>query len=203
MLSATWSLLCVAFLALGAAAVLEGYNIVDIQWEVLTTAGGPTVLVNGTIQEVYQQLSAINPDFETEFPPTDKKSLARRAVAAEKRDNEKRYTVESYFCGGRWAYCDFDSIISGVNYLDGVSGSPTNGPGPGNCGRVSCSYDAAIYWCNDHTTSYTLNSFADIATGADNIAVNCYIDIGDGVLWTSGQQFYTDSWNVIVRQDSC
>lgn len=49
---------------------------------------------------------------------------------------------------------NYDQAISsrikeGIRYLRGVNGKPSNGPGPGNCGRVSCSYNSAIWWCND------------------------------------------------------
>lgn len=37
----------------------------------------------------------------------------------------------------------------GIAYLKSVTGTPVNGPGPGTCNRVSCSYNSAIYWCND------------------------------------------------------
>lgn len=40
-------------------------------------------------------------------------------------------------------------VKQGIEYLGTVAGTPTEGPGPGACGRVSCSYGAAIYWCND------------------------------------------------------
>lgn len=40
-------------------------------------------------------------------------------------------------------------IQEGISHLRGVNGKPRNGPGPGNCGRVSCSYNSAIWWCND------------------------------------------------------
>ncbi|KAK4227263.1 hypothetical protein QBC38DRAFT_364594 [Podospora fimiseda] len=34
-------------------APVEGYGVVDITWEVETTPGGPTVVLNGTIEEVH------------------------------------------------------------------------------------------------------------------------------------------------------
>ena len=40
-------------------------------------------------------------------------------------------------------------IKIGIEYLRGVPGKPASGPGPGNCGRVSCWGESAIYWCND------------------------------------------------------
>ena len=49
----------------------------------------------------------------------------------------------------QWNSCNGNHVNEGINYLLGVDGKPGNGPGPGNCGRVSCSYQSAIYWCND------------------------------------------------------
>lgn len=53
-----------------------------------------------------------------------------------------------------WPVANGNRIQDGINYLMGVGGQPSNGPGPGACGRVSCSYDAAIWWCNDVSTLY-------------------------------------------------
>ena len=46
------------------------------------------------------------------------------------------------------------AIDMGIDYLNSLSGVPGNGvPGedaaPKNCGRVSCSWGSAIWWCND------------------------------------------------------
>lgn len=40
-------------------------------------------------------------------------------------------------------------IWEGIYYLDTFDGQPKSDPGPGMCGRVSCSYNSAIYWCNN------------------------------------------------------
>lgn len=32
---------------------IAGYGVVPFSWKVQTTPGGPTVIVNGTVQEVY------------------------------------------------------------------------------------------------------------------------------------------------------
>ncbi|KAB8074372.1 hypothetical protein BDV29DRAFT_124239 [Aspergillus leporis] len=178
-------------LAKASQSVIPGYNIVDIEWEVQVTAGGPTVNVTGTIEEVYAHLKTLNPDFENEFPPADHNDAIKARGAA--------YTVSNYFCQGRWPGCSWGRIQEGIRYLNGVPGRPSNGPGPGNCGRVSCSYNSAIWWCNDNNYQYTLNSFYDIASGASVVGQNCLI----GTDTTSGQVFYTDNWNVIVRADSC
>lgn len=95
--------------------------------------------MNGTVQEVYSQLKAINPNFETDFPPIQINDT--KTDGLEKRDN--------ILCDPFSDLASASAISSGINYLRGVPGTPTNGPGPGNCGRVSCSYNSAIWWCND------------------------------------------------------
>ena len=51
-------------------------------------------------------------------------------------------------CWG-WPEASEYYISQGVDYLSDLPGKPSNGPGPGECGRVSCSWSAAIWWCND------------------------------------------------------
>ncbi len=122
------------------AAPLDNYGVVIPQWEVEVSPAGPTVLLNGTVEEVHAELLKLNPDWDTEYLP--KKSSFRLA---------KRYdfTGAQYFCGDRWPPCSTDKIVEGIRYLRGVGGQPINGPGPGKCSRVSCSYNSAIWWCND------------------------------------------------------
>lgn len=62
---------------------------------------------------------------------------------------EKRDSVNCDPRHGEWIFTYLEPIVEGISYLRGVPGSPSNGPGPGNCGRVSCSYESAIWWCND------------------------------------------------------
>jgi len=55
----------------------------------------------------------------------------------------------------RYGWANSEVIFLGVYHLaklDPWTEShtiPANGPGPGACGRVSCSWNSAIYWCND------------------------------------------------------
>ncbi len=66
-------------------------------------------------------------------------------------DLEKRYDVDDHFCEkpGTGSYAYKSVIQREIKRLYGISGKPVNGPGPGNCGRVSCSSFSGIYWCND------------------------------------------------------
>ncbi len=98
-----------------------------------------------------------------------------------------------------------------------MPGRPANDAGPGNCGRVSCSYDAAIWWCNDvrysncddiiesfqaHLfrleTARPLNHLGVLLMAHERFSNLCVID--DTV---SGHVFHETDWNVIVRKDDC
>ncbi|KAJ6436678.1 hypothetical protein O9K51_10797 [Purpureocillium lavendulum] len=166
----------------GMESSIPGYGVETLQWNV-EVAPGRTEVLNGTVQEVYAQVLQINPNF----------SLSR---APETRGlRHKRSTVNC----GNWPLANKGRIQEGINYLRGVAGAPRNGPGPGNCGRVSCSYNAAIWWCNDNTSPKTLDSWNWIADSAQHIVNTC----GPVASQVSGQNFESGNWNTIVRGDSC
>ncbi|KAJ0419812.1 hypothetical protein BJY00DRAFT_324175 [Aspergillus carlsbadensis] len=175
--------------ATGLESPIPGYEIVDLAWDVEISPGGDHVLLNGTIQEIYEQLTAINPDFGIDLSFLDDE---------EDDDEEEDENIRDYFCFGRWPGTSRRRIEEGVNYLRTVSGSPSMSPGPGSCGRVSCSYDAAIYLCNDNTNYHNLQNWNIVADAASYILTRC-ISGRD----TAGQVFYHDNWNVIVRRDDC
>jgi hypothetical protein len=99
------------------------------------------VTMTGSIQQVVAQLDKLNPNWKKDFNFNDTAVVPSKLA---KRDN-----FNSFFCGGRWKGCSLSAIKEGITYLNGVTGQPRSGPGPGLCGRVSCSYKAAIWWCND------------------------------------------------------
>lgn len=106
--------------------------------------------LNGTVQEIYAELIEINPTYDLDF-------AARVTEASTSNDDgtprlRKRLDVTCNI----YSKALRTRIQEGITYLRGVSGRPTNGPGPGNCGRVSCSYNAAIWWCNDVSVCITL-----------------------------------------------
>lgn len=50
----------------------------------------------------------------------------------------------------KWGYADLKRIWQGIHYLEDISSKrPQPKLGAEQCGRVSCSWKAAIYWCND------------------------------------------------------
>ncbi|KAK4173700.1 hypothetical protein QBC36DRAFT_313651 [Triangularia setosa] len=61
-----------------------------------------------------------------------------------------QYDRDYYLCGEPWVKTGWLAVKYGIANLNKVtSAAPKNGPGLNNCGRVSCGYNAAIYWCND------------------------------------------------------
>ncbi|EQL02535.1 hypothetical protein OCS_01752 [Ophiocordyceps sinensis CO18] len=117
---------------------IPGYGVDIIEWDVEVSPGWHE-LINGTVEQVYDQVLDIKPDWN----PLD---VPAAAAAPGKRGYKvKRGNV---ICGV-WASATRGAIINGISYLRRVRGSATSGPGPGNCGRGRCSRNAAIWWCND------------------------------------------------------
>ncbi|PKS05390.1 hypothetical protein jhhlp_008765 [Lomentospora prolificans] len=186
---------------------IEGYSIEDFTWEVPTTPGGSTTQVTGTVQDVVDKLDSLNPNWKDDFNFTTSDTASSLVSRSDGARLQKRGWNLPGLCNLRtseWGYAAIPTLIDGINYLRGVPGRPTRGPGPGSCGRVSCSYNTAIYWCNDRTSSQTLGSFSDIANGADILGGSCaYAYWVFAVPYMNGQLFHSDNWNVIVRGDSC
>ncbi|KAL4962765.1 uncharacterized protein BDV14DRAFT_202586 [Aspergillus stella-maris] len=183
---------------------LDGYDIFIPSWEVQVTPGSEPVILNGTIDEVHAELLKLNPKWDDDFPGVDvdeSSSLANRDLewSLEKRTD---FTESKYNCFGRWGRAHAITVRQGISYLRKVTGRPHAAAGPGTCGRVSCSYDSAIYWCNDDKNSKTPNSYGSIADGAQYLLAKCRL--GSGISeWTAGQVFHKTHWNVIVREDKC
>lgn len=96
------------------------------------------------IKEVFAQVNAertkqgIEPLIE---PVGDSTSLMARSDGNTLRP---RWWTNNICQAGLSGWADYKSIESGVHYLQKLQGSCGNGPGPGNCGRISCSYNSAI-----------------------------------------------------------
>lgn len=114
-----------------------------VQWEVQAFKDGPVLTLSGTVQEMHSQLLEINPNYNADFELDTK--LAARADLPVKRTN---FNGAHTICGN-FASTTVDNLDNGINYLRRVGGRPHMNGGPGACGRVSCSYNTAIWWCND------------------------------------------------------
>ncbi|KAL1848118.1 hypothetical protein Daus18300_013718 [Diaporthe australafricana] len=180
------SLAGVAQLAQSLENPLEGYKIVDFEWEVQTSPEGALHHVNGTVEDVFRYLKEVDPTYEV--PEAPAQELATRESRLDPRQTKHICFVLPL------AYAN--PIQDGINYLYRVPGTATNGPGPGECGRVSCSDNAGIWWCNDNRFAYTLPSYRVIADGVQNVKQQCLQSV-NGRTMTSGQGFFDGNWNVI------
>lgn len=141
-------------------APIPGYGVQDISWEAVLSPNGPAIRHLGTREEFLDKLLEADPTADrsdiyggfagrTRAPPdaglSDQDSHGNSTNGTDtgltKRD------CPHYCFNYPETRCEY--IQRGIDYLRHVPFQPTNGPGPGNCGRVNCSWNSAIWWCND------------------------------------------------------
>ncbi|KAK7957212.1 uncharacterized protein PG986_006434 [Apiospora aurea] len=164
-----------------ASASLASYGVEALQWSVVVAPGQAEIL-NGTVQRVYEQLRQINPG----FAPGEAQAQSRK-----QRLLQEQTPVNC----GTYPLANKGRIQEDIAYLRQVAAAPRNGPGPGNCGQVSCSQGAAIWWCNDNLVPKTLDNWGLVANSAQYILEVC-APAADQV---TGQNFESGNWNTIVR----
>ncbi|OLN91623.1 hypothetical protein CCHL11_06601 [Colletotrichum chlorophyti] len=189
-------------MTLHCVAPISGYSVFVPEWEI-QLPGGTNVSLNGTVEEIFGELSNSDP-------------ILTRGLSAKFADEPRE---EPSFQGLKRSYSDFSGapivcntyypgnafrLWQGIRYLYGITGRPYSSAGPSSCGRVSCSWRTAIWWCNDvvrqSTTPKRLRSFSAIANGALRILNYCRET--KNPYQVSGQVFHRDGWDVIVTEDS-
>ncbi|KAG6022886.1 hypothetical protein E4U40_004302 [Claviceps sp. LM458 group G5] len=166
------------------------------------------IVVNGTVQQIDAYMEANYPGWSAKWANfTSKSAPAKRdTVTRGTRPTSQRpelMKVKSVMCEAPLPACLTGSILGGIDYLRKIRKGrhPRNGPGPRNCGKVSCSENSAIFWCNDTDQPKILDSFSDIALGAEIAAYQCGMNGYD--LTVSGQAFLFGDYSVIIGQSSC
>ncbi|OHF03062.1 hypothetical protein CORC01_01820 [Colletotrichum orchidophilum] len=177
-------------------APAKGYEVFIPEWELELTPGGEKAFLNGTVQEVFDEIHHMNPLYSKAFgldlyPTTPPSAKEKRADFSDARVICQNFPAGSVSAG-------YDVI----RYLRAFPGKPINDAGPGTCGRVSCSWGTAIWWCNDDNKLKTLNSFGSIADGADKVWGMC-TDRNSHYDKASGQAFHDTNCNVIIRNADC
>ncbi|GAW12224.1 hypothetical protein ANO14919_015850 [Xylariales sp. No.14919] len=163
----------------------------NITWTGRAGEGGDILSLTGlNLQHIEAQLRETNSEFSWSqtIEPGYGNSLAESDV----------------LCDMSWnpSFASVFHIRQGIAYLHKIHGDCTNGPGPGNCSRVSCSYHSGIWFCNDnpHPVSVPCSTFGDRAW---DIIQKCY-SLGESPDdLVHGQVFDTDGWNVIVAGADC
>lgn len=180
----------------------------DLSWAVESVPGNETstIILNGTVQDVYKNLTATNPHYE-DLLRKYKASKASTALPESFHsfdsmdDGVPRNCGYCNVCTKRWIPAAYMIILDGINQLNNLTGKPANPPGPGWCGRVSCEWGSSIWWCNDSDERKELDSWSQIAGAAEDITRQCFWRTRDHSLVPGGQIFQPGGWNVVVRHD--
>ncbi|KAA8624187.1 hypothetical protein SMACR_09337 [Sordaria macrospora] len=101
-----------------------------------------------------------------------------------------------------------DVQMRGVAYLRDTKFNHKPKLEPGQCDRVSCSWNAAIFWCNDDDTAKELDSFVDIADAAQVVLDTCLLPEVDPkkieyIYEMFGEIHMKNKWRVILDHDKC
>ncbi|KAK4197240.1 hypothetical protein QBC40DRAFT_181479 [Triangularia verruculosa] len=191
------SLITLATSALALFGLARG-AIPDATWNLpinLTDPNSPTVSVTGTIQMAVAQMEADYPGWNATFM-----ALEPRPSDDNRKDDEPEPNIV-YKCNTSEAMAYKADIKEGIKYLRKVPGTAKNGAGPDNCGRVSCSYNSAIIWCNQDDEEKELQWY-QIADAAQYTYYYCLFDIH--VIYVRGHGDYVDDkWGVIIRKEYC
>ncbi|KAK0671569.1 hypothetical protein QBC41DRAFT_385614 [Cercophora samala] len=192
-------------IALGAPSVPVLYDDVELQWTVQAFPTGPFIHLNGTIEQVHAQILKINPSFDKAYPPMYLPDT-----------EEVNFEGKRTECGRPLGFADKRYIVKGIDYLRRLPFEVPKLP-PGSCGRVSCSWDSAIKWCNHNRHVQHLKSMKTLADGAEHLVANCnkypFVPIetsarinaphGTMVDRVSGQVWHEGGWSVIVGVEHC
>jgi hypothetical protein len=171
--------------------------------------GGHGFNLNGTVQEVMAQLEEKHPGVHLE---------KREMMSLHVRDKVRFHYSSSHnstshsqimpplcipITGWNWQNTGMEYINAGIYYLTNLNGRL--GMPPKSCSRISCSYNSAIYLCNDNDYHIEPAS-AYIASYAKDLVDLCTTGSFDKFpkyRYTGGQEFGNDGYNVIVKHDNC
>ncbi|RDA94622.1 hypothetical protein CP533_2480 [Ophiocordyceps camponoti-saundersi (nom. inval.)] len=149
------------------------------------TRGHPH-LVNGTLEQAYEIMHTIDPDFRPPPPGPQRGFLFAR-------DRELGIRCEA--AGPAFVA----EINKGIEHLLTIAGNPMIA-GPSSCERVSCSWNSAIWLCNEGERSITLSNWLEVARSAQGILDRC---VFQGGVLVSGHSFEIAGWRTVIGHSSC
>ncbi|KAH8166499.1 hypothetical protein CIB48_g1785 [Xylaria polymorpha] len=143
----------------------SNYSVGDIEWrgfedfdedQVFTGTIEVTLILipasllnwrsNNAVQDVINQMRQIK---GAHYTPGFVSRAENHTLEAEHDDYHTRRRI---YCGGMPA--DVTAVDEGISYLNHLPDSTRCSNSPSSCGRISCSYSSAIYWCNDNKECY-------------------------------------------------
>ncbi|PGH07502.1 hypothetical protein GX51_01803 [Blastomyces parvus] len=183
------SLLAVTTALPSGGGDIQGASVVTFEGPV--KPGGDDIKITGDAKEIYEKLRELNPNYDADF----KNELAPPRLEA------RIPAPGSLFCNN-WPQLAVSNLHEGIQYLLGLNGKCYVGAGAGKkCIRVSCSWSAAIWLCNDNKNPIGVPC-REIGGTANHIAHNCH-GSSSTIGYVSGHMFKSGKWNVIVREGNC
>ncbi|KAM7212199.1 hypothetical protein V8F06_012411 [Rhypophila decipiens] len=179
------------------------FDTTPLTWEVDVFNNGTMINMTGTVEQVNAQILEINPAFKFPVYETNK---TETLMARTQKDPANVCGRDKTDAQGWW-WASLDAIQNGQYHLRTVPGRPWMDAGPKKCARVSCSWKAAIYWCNDNDHRLEIDNFGLIADCIQPITQdpecldNQAIFPPQVIMVVCGQHF--EGWNCIAREDSC
>ncbi|KAL4917803.1 hypothetical protein BDW62DRAFT_201359 [Aspergillus aurantiobrunneus] len=165
-------------------------------WEIAPTPDATPSTLTGTISELHAQLRALNPNYDSDWndpePQPQSQPSPDNGLALSPRSPD--HDVDCWDHAVEWGV-PVKGVKEGIETMRGFRGHPYLGAGPGECARITCSWNSAIWWCNDNLKPKRLPSFDNIADGAQVILDHC-TDNRETVV---GELNHADKWRVIVR----
>ncbi|KAF4629452.1 hypothetical protein G7Y89_g8697 [Cudoniella acicularis] len=175
-------------------SIPDGYEMNIMQFS--GTIGGIQHTSNGTIKQVFEEFKKRHPEAAAATLAAAKVTTGAKATSKKLETRGSKYALNCCPVGGwGWTGASQKRILEGISYLRNVNA--LCGVGVRSCVRVSCSWDAAIYLCNDNYNDVAPNC-AYIATFAQDLINACSFWNGGWGEQVCGQEFDTDSYNVIV-----
>ncbi|PVH87621.1 hypothetical protein DL98DRAFT_581630 [Cadophora sp. DSE1049] len=172
------------------ASPFEGYSIEPLAYS--GTINGVQVNATGSIEEIMKELSAKDPDFVAKIEAEATDLVTRAKTWQECLPIPGKPDLRE---------ADTEAISKGIKYLRRIGG--TCGVGVRTCARVSCSWDSAIFLCNDNSVHIHVSSnlLADYTQDLVN-ACDKYVSRYRGHAF-GGRIFDNGGWQLVVLREEC
>ncbi|KAK4178068.1 hypothetical protein QBC36DRAFT_235245 [Triangularia setosa] len=200
------SLISGMLLAVGSVTAIpaspDGMIITDITWTGQVIANGPMVNFTGpSLHAIEKSIAAVYPGFTWVTAPRSEDDAALSDLHSEGSLDDPAPELLKCWEGGV-GDADAVRISDGIYYLQNVPGYCMNGPGPNNCGQISCSYNSAIMWCNHNRYPYKTHCrrFAKYAQAVVNGCQYTTRESAHYNMWTRGTQADGVGFSVIAAK---
>ncbi|KAH6670597.1 hypothetical protein B0J14DRAFT_640603 [Halenospora varia] len=153
---------------------------------------------NGTAQQIFAGFKKLHPEAALSVETNMTTTLEARA--AQNKIQPPNCCAPLPGPGpSDWSWANVRWINDGINYLNNLHG--TCHVEARSCARISCSWNAAIRLCNDNEYSIDPNC-GYLASYAQDIVNHCRRESLPHV-YTCGQEFDTDNYNICVQGIPC